>query len=267
MIKSIKYIFKEHFSNIYRIFCISRYELISDVRDTKFGLLWNFISPAIQVLTYYIVFGLGLKRGDQQGITYMPWLVVGFAIWWFISPCITQGCNAIYAKRNVITKIKFPVSILPTTICLKEFFNHLFMLVIACMVLFFYGFYPTLNWLWLLYYMLCAFVFVQCLALTTSVLNMITRDVKKLITSLMRMLLYMSPVLWSATYSNPILDTISMANPIFYIVNGYRESIFFGKTPFDNPMYTLYFWGVMLVLFVLGSTLMYKFKNKFIDLI
>ena len=38
----------------------------------------------------------------------------------FISPCITNGANAIYAKRNVITKMKFPVSVLPATVVGKN---------------------------------------------------------------------------------------------------------------------------------------------------
>ena len=52
MFKSISYVIKENCSNFYRIFCIAKYELLSDMRDSKFGIFWNFASPAIQVFTY-----------------------------------------------------------------------------------------------------------------------------------------------------------------------------------------------------------------------
>ena len=50
MFKSVQYVVKENFSNLYRIFCIAKYELLADMRDSKFGLFWNFASPAIHTI-------------------------------------------------------------------------------------------------------------------------------------------------------------------------------------------------------------------------
>ena len=49
MWKSIVYVVKENLTNLYRIYSISKYELLADMRDSKFGIFWNFASPAIQV--------------------------------------------------------------------------------------------------------------------------------------------------------------------------------------------------------------------------
>lgn len=35
MLKSIKYVLKENFSNLFRIYSISKYELLSDMRDSR----------------------------------------------------------------------------------------------------------------------------------------------------------------------------------------------------------------------------------------
>lgn len=268
MLKSIKYVLNENFSNLYRIFSIAKYELLADMRDSKFGIFWNFASPAIQVITYWLVFGVGMNRGQQEGVDYMPWVVVGFAAWWFISPCITQGCSAIFSKANVITKMKFPVSILPATICAKEFFNHLCMLLISIIVLCLYGFYPNRYWIGLIYYMICAFIFVENLALITSVLTMLWRDVKKLVTSFMRMLLYLSPVLWTARFNGfKTLNLLMKLNPVYYIVQGYRDCLIFEKSILSHPVMAMYFWCVNLLLFIIGCMLMYRFKKKFTDMI
>lgn len=272
MFKSIQYVLKENFSNLYRIFCIAKYELLADIRDSKFGLFWNFASPAIQVFTYWLIFGIAWNKKPVQGTDYLPWLVVGYAAWWFIQPSIQNGCNAVFSKTNVITKMKFPVSILPATICAKEFFNHLCMLIIAFITLAITGYFPNLYWFGLIYYAICAFVFAEVMSLILSVLTMLWRDVRKLITSLMRMLMYFSPVIWEATFSksvpfHDILNKIMKLNPVNYIVNGYRDSVFYGKTFLDHPLQTLYFWVFMAILFSIGCMLMYKFKRKFIDMI
>lgn len=45
MFKSISYVIKENFSNVYRIFCIAKYELLSDMRDSKFGIFGTLLLP------------------------------------------------------------------------------------------------------------------------------------------------------------------------------------------------------------------------------
>ena len=104
MFTSIKYVLKENSQNLYRIYCIAKYELLADMRDSKFGIFWNFASPAIQVLTYWLIFGIAWSRKPIGDIEYLPWLVVGYAAWWFIQPCIQSGCSAIFSKTSVITK-------------------------------------------------------------------------------------------------------------------------------------------------------------------
>ena len=234
MFSSIKYVLTENFQNIYRIYCIAKYELLADMRDSKFGIFWNFASPAIQVLTYWLIFGIAWQRKPIGNIEYLPWLVVGYAAWWFIQPCIQSGCSAVFSKTSVITKMKFPVSVLPATICVKEFFNHLCMLIIAFVTLAVCGHMPNIYWLGLIYYGVCAFVFAESVSLILSVLTMLWRDVRKLITSLMRMLMYFSPVIWechfadSVPYHN-ILNILMKLNPVYYIITGYRDSVFYYK--------------------------------------
>ena len=130
MFKAIKYVLNENFSNIYRIYSISKYEVLADMRDSKLGIFWNFANPAIQVLTYWFVFGYVFNRKSVDDIDFLSWMLGGMVVWFFISPCITNGCNAVFKKINIITRMKFPVSILPATVVFEELFNHLCLMVI-----------------------------------------------------------------------------------------------------------------------------------------
>ena len=112
---------------------------------------------------------------------------------------------------------------------LKELFNHLCLLVIIVALIMMFGFLPSLHWLGLIYFMFCACAFSIALSMTTSVLNMLARDTRKLILACMRLLLYLTPILWS--HSNlegrPLLATLIKLNPIDYIIQGYRDCFFF----------------------------------------
>ena len=86
MFKSIRYVLKENFTNLYRIYCISKYELLSDMRDSRLGVFWNFANPAIQIITYYFVFGLIMNRKSVGKIPFIQWMLCGMVVWFFISP-------------------------------------------------------------------------------------------------------------------------------------------------------------------------------------
>jgi teichoic acid transport system permease protein len=272
---SIKYVLHENFTNLFRIYSIAKYELLADMRDSKLGLFWNFAHPLIQVLTYWFAFGFVFNRKAvtmyEIEVPFVFWLVGGMVVWFFISPCITNGCNAVFSKTNVITKMKFPVSILPATVVLKELFNHLCLMIIVIIVFILGGYYPTLQWIELFYYCFCAIIFGISLSLTTSVLNMLARDTRKMVLACMRLLLYLTPILWDIgrlERSAPRFVLLIMkANPIYYIVQGYRDCFFYHKgfLFYHNSM--IAFWVITIVLFVIGSCMMYKFKHKFIDMI
>ena len=269
MFKSVAYVLKENYQNIYRIWSIAKYEIKADMRDSKLGMFWNFASPLIQILTYWFLFGFVLDKKAVDGIPYMAWMLGGMIVWFLVRPCITSGCSAIYKKADVITKMKFPVSILPMTVVLKKVFDNMCLFVVLIIVFALYGYYPSVYWLGLIYYLVCAVIFAFSLSLTTSVLTMLARDTKKLITSCMRMILYLTPILWSVDrFKNlPLLKTIVMCNPIYYIVQGYRDCFFYHKGIMAYTWSMGWFWGVTIALFLFGSYMMYKFKTRFIDMI
>lgn len=268
MFTSIKYVLTENLQNIHRIRSIAKYEILADMRDSKLGVFWNFANPVIQVLTYWFVFGYVFNRKDVGEIPYLVWMLGGMVVWFFVSPCITDGCNAVFRKVDVITKMKFPVSILPMTVVLEKLFDHVCLMIILVVVFAAQGFYPSWHWLGLVYYLLCTIIFSVSLSLTTSVLNMLARDTRKLILACMRMLLYLTPILWNIEkVGHGIVSKIISCNPIYYLVQGYRDCFFYHRGFLAYSWSMAWFWGFTAVLFFFGSYMMYKFKTRFIDLI
>lgn len=143
-------------------------------------------------------------------------------------------------------------------------------MIILILALFVGGYYPSIHWLGLFYYLFCAVIFSISLSMTTSVLNMIARDTRKLVLACMRLLLYLTPVLWNLKQlkSSPRWVTLIMkANPIYYLVQGYRDCFFYHNGFFFYYKQAIVFWIITIILFVFGSYMMYKFKRKVIDLI
>lgn len=265
--KSVRDVLQENITNMYRTIAISKYETIAEIKDSKLGIFWNFASPAIQVFTYWFVFGYVFNRKAVDGIPYIAWLLAGMSVWFFISPCITKGCSAIHSKSDIITKMKFPISILPLSVVFKELFEHACFMCIVVVILAIFGYYPSIHWLGLIYYLICAIIFAFAISLTTSVLTMLARDAKKLITSCMRLLLYFTPILWNVKMLPGWMQKVVSCNPIYYIVQGYRDCFFYHKGINNYNWSQAWYVCLTIVLFFFGSHMMCKFKSKFIDMI
>jgi len=63
------------------------------------------------------------------------------------------------------------------------------------------------------------------------------------------------------------IPTILKINPLYYIVQGYRESYLGGAWFWEHWQYSLYFWGVTIVLLLIGSTVFRRLKPHFSDVL
>lgn len=267
MIKSIMFVGKEHIQNIYRIVSIARYEIASENRDTKFGALWNFFNPLLYIATYWFVFGVGIRNNAPvDGIPYIQWMLTGLIVWFFMSNCIRSSTSAISSKLNILEKIKFPVSILPTTIVASKLVEHLVMVGITYIYLISQGHKPQISDLTIFYYIFCCIAFCTSFGLVFSVLSILVKDIKKIIPSALRMLFYVTPILWTMDNLPKIIQQLMGCNPIYYIVHGYRVSFFHGVGYTMDTSMTIVFWLITTTLFVIGCGLMRKYRHKFIDI-
>ena len=85
--------------------------------------------------------------------------------------------------------------------------------------------------------------------------------------ALMRLLLYLTPILWDINALGSTVQMIMRLNPIYYIVQGYRDCFFYHQGFMAYPNSMIAFWVITIGLFLFGSTMMYKFKHRFIDMI
>lgn len=237
-------------------------------KDTYLGKLWALITPLIQIGTYWLVFGLGLRNGkDVDGYPYLAWMLIGLIPWFFISATIVKGANSIYAKSGIVSKMKFPIATAPISKVLQELYEFVVMLFIMFIILFFKGVRPSWYWLNLIYYFVYSIVFLASLSMVTSVLTMVARDFYKLLNSLIRLLFYITPILWVMDNMPYMYQKVMQYNPIFYIVRGFRESILYRNSFWTEWDMVIVMWAINILLYILGCVLQSKFRNKFVDLI
>lgn len=215
------------------------------------------------------MFGIGLRGGRPiDGDTpFLVWLLCGLIPWFFISPTMTQGSNSIYQKVNLVSKMNFPVSLLPTIRIIGNSFQFVVLLGILFVLLLIYGIYPTAFILQLPYYLLCLYVFLFSFSILSSTIATLIRDYQTLLQSMMRMFLYLSPILWDPKAENvpEWLTYLLKLNPFYYIIEGIRLSFLGGTWFYEDPIYMLYFWVLTFVILYFGTLVHFRFRKSFVD--
>ncbi len=266
-LRNVGVVAQEIWNNRKRMWRVSRFSYKVLNQDAYLGSFWNILHPLIQIATYWFVFGIGLRSGrDMDGHPYLIWMLAGMIPWFFMSQCITRGAGAIRKKGIAALKMRYPVATMPLEAILIALYTHLIMVAILLVTFFFFGYPPSIYWLNLLYYIFYAVVTFTALGMVTSVLSMVAIDFQKLLTSLIRLLFYLTPILWSIEKLPLWVQYVLKCNPCLYIVDGFRDSLLY-KTPFYLHHYRMmFFWLIDLALIVLGCNLQVKYKDQFLDL-
>ena len=262
----VSQVIKEQVSNMHLIFRLAAYETKSKNQMNYLGILWQFLNPLLQVAIYWFVFGLGIRQGTPVGDTpFFVWFLIGLIPWFFISPSIVQGSNSVYAKVNLVSKMKFPVSVLPTITIVSNAFNYLIMMLFLGILLFVYQINPGIYMIQLLYFLVCLFMFLFAFTLLSSTISIIVRDFQIAIQSVVRMMFFLLPILWDTNQLDPFYQTILKINPIYYIIEGFRDTLLGRQWFFEDITYTIYFWSITILILIIGAIVHVKFRDRFVD--
>ena len=270
--KSMLKVLQEQLSHFYLVRRLSTYDVKSKNQNNYLGIVWEVLTPVISIMIYWSVFGTLRQRQPVEigrvEVPFFYWLFIGFIVWTFFFQASIEASKSIYTRLKMLSKMNFPLSVIPNIPIFSKFYTHIIMLVIAFIVFQIAGYTVSLYFVQIIYFIFCSYVLILSFALITSTLSTLIRDVHLLLNSLLRMLLYLSGVLWPLSMLSdfPTLMVLMRLNPLVYLIEGYRAS-FFGTEWFlvTHWEYSLYFWGLMLVLFAIGSSLHMKFRRNFID--
>lgn len=232
------------------------------------GLPWAFLQPAAYVLSLWFVFSIGLKGGgEQDGVPFLFWLMAGVIPWFFISESINSSANSLLSFAFLIKQMYFRVGIIPFITIITALIIHLFLILVLILFSLAYGFYPSIYWLQLPYYLLGAILLMTGIGWLTSSILVFVRDVQKTIAVLLTLLFWTTPIFWPHESITGKMRLIIDLNPFFYITNGYRETFITRVWFFENLEITLYFWVLTITFFIAGALIFHRLKPHFADVL
>lgn len=230
-------IIKEHWAFRKQVVYLAKTDLVKTYRGAALGWLWAFIQPLMLLLVYWFVLRIGLRVDTAPGEPdFFPWLMTGMVAWFFMQNMLNKGTGAIRSYKYLVTKMKFPVSTIPTFIALSNMFVHMVLLAVAIGYLVLVdGVEVSIYWLQLPVVMLVMMLFWITWGLFAAPLAVISKDFHNLVRSLTRMLFWLSGVLWSVRQLDiEWIQNLLVFNPITFFVEAYRKALLYGEWVFED---------------------------------
>ena len=143
-------IIKDHIQYRQQIFKLAKADLVKTYRGAALGWAWAVIKPAVTIFVYWFTFQVGIRGigNEVDGFPYFLWLISGVIPWFYMSDMITGGTECIRKYSYLVTKMKFPISTIPTFFSISKYMVHLallaIMIVIFCFLLYFLYFHHYL---------------------------------------------------------------------------------------------------------------------------
>jgi lipopolysaccharide transport system permease protein/teichoic acid transport system permease protein len=175
--------------------------------------------------------------------------------------------RSIKAYSFLIQKVNFRIAIIPIVKIFSEITIHLIVLVIVAIIILATNFGFSPYWFQVFYYILAAVVLLIGVSWTTSSIALFFPDINYIITILMRLAFFFTPIFWTADRIPEKYLGIIRLNPLYYLVNGYRDSFLYHVGFWEKPGEALTYWITTLIFLIIGISVFKRLRPHFADVI
>ena len=253
-------IIQENIRHKDQMWALARVHQKKQYKGSDGGVLWAFAKPMMYIMVFYFAITIGFRSSkDIPGLIcpYFLWLAIGMIAFFYMRDMILNGASCFRKYNVLINKAVYPVSTLPTTVCVSYLLVHFGMLAIGIVMCFLFGIFPNIYWIQIPFYMALMFIMAVFWSIFTGLISAIFRDFYNFLQVINQAVFWLSGVLFDVNTLGPTAQKVFLFNPITYIVEGYRNAICRNVWFFEEPV-KLGCFLIMLFLLMIPALVMYK---------
>jgi ABC-type polysaccharide/polyol phosphate export permease len=212
---------------------LARAELRRENARLVLGDLWWIADPLLQMVVYSVLVSVIFERTLPD---YPMFVLAALIPWKGLAVSISTGCSAIIGNERVLRQLVFPRVVLPVARLLAQLWRlgvALVVMVLLMVIIWPDRVSPALVWLPVL--ALVQLVLILPFAIILSAATVFFRDLANFMRHVMRLALYLSPVLYSMDQLiERVPEPIAVAyrlNPVALLLEAYRDVAYYGVTP------------------------------------
>ena len=200
------------------------------------GLFWSVVTPLTHILIYVFVFSMIMKvsilareTGTDRFVVY---LLSGLLPWMAFSEALIRSASFLTEKSSLITKVSFPVEILPYVNTVTPFMLNGIGFGLFLIYLIFLGYLHPL-WLVLPLAVLAHLLFTIGLVALISALSVFIRDLQHLLGLVVSAWLFLTPILYPLSMVPETYQRWMVFNPAYPFIELYHQILLQHQLPLE----------------------------------
>ena len=247
-----------------------RRDLLVSYQQMVLGPLWTLLQPILTVFTYTIVFNklVGISTGSVPPVLFY---LSGTILWNFFNDVFGGAASTFTTNSELFSKAYFPRLIFPLSIISTQFIRMLIQLsLLGLLLLYFWLFQqlPTPVSLWFIYIPFSLLIIGSIslsLGLIFSVITAKYRDLTNLSMLMVRMLMFVTPVIYPASIISKKYQWIIDLNPLTPLFELFRYALLHeGNFTINQLVFST---GSAFGFLLVGLLLFNKEKENIMDVI
>lgn len=240
---------------------LARKEFHVRYRRATLGILWALALPLLQALVLAVVFSRVARI--HQTVHYGAYVLVGMVGWSFFSMAYGLAGTAIVDGTDLSSRVYFPRVLQPLAQVASTLYGYIATLLIAVGLLPVLGAPLGARLLWLLPATALLIATTLGFVLVTCALHVYARDLRYVITAMLMVWLYVTPVVYLPSAVPGILRKVVEINPLTGVIDLFHAAIM--PVGLLVPVGITLAWTVGLL--VLGFALHCRYDRVFADLL
>lgn len=226
-------------------------------RRSAIGFVWTMLQPLLTMLILTVVWS-SLFRVDVAN--YPVYVLSGLVFWNFFQQGTVAAMNSLRGQAQLLTRLPVPRWIFPLATILAGLVNLVFALVPLLVILLATGHPLRPALLFLPFSIVIATTFTLGVALLVSPLAVFFADVVELVTVLLTLLLYATPVIYPASIVPQAYAWVLRFNPLRWVLDVFRDPIYLGTLP--PATHLLAAAALAIVLLWIGAALFRRISDR-----
>lgn len=233
-------------------------------RQTALGVAWVLLQPVLGALIFTFVFGV-VAGLPSDGVPYFLFTFASLAGWALFAGILTRASGSLVQNSPLIAKVWFPRAVLPASTLPAALIDFVIALLLLGGMMAWAEVAPGMAILAVPLWVLALAMLALGLGLIGSALMVSYRDVQHILPVGVQLLLYASPVAYSASNVPERFLALYYLNPLAPLLEGLRASLLGTPMPPTNTIV----WGATVALgtFVLGAAVFRRLERRFADVI
>lgn len=193
-------------------------------KQTAMGAAWAIIQPLFMVLIFAVFFGIFMDV-PTDGMPFTLFFYCGMMPWVFFSNSIFMCSGSLINNTNLITKIYFPRTIIPTATIGAGLPDLLISLLLLIGLMFYYQVELTWNLVLLPAMLLLTIWLAMGFGIWLSALTVRYRDIRHVLTFGLQLWMFTTPIIYPLSVVHEKWRWMMYINPMTGVVEGIRSSL------------------------------------------